>query len=127
VLDRLAEVDHRRLIRVDGCSLVEAPVWPVLVVVLDEFVEEPFELSLVPDEGAVEEFVADGADPALGERIRLGCAGWGLDCVGADGGEHLVEGAGVLAGAVTDHEPDRLVPSHGEVASGLGCPGSGGS
>ncbi len=53
-------------------------------------------------------------------------AGWRLDRFGADGGEHVVEGAGGLAGAVADHEPDRPVVGHGEVAGCLGCPGSGG-
>ena len=95
-----------------------------LFVVVDE-VEEPGGLVLVPDQGAVEEFVAAGAYRSLGERVGLWRPGWRLDRVGADGGEHVVEGSGVLAGAVADHEPDRPLVGRGEVAGGLGGPGSG--
>ena len=68
----------------------------------------------------------DGADPSLREGVRLWRAGWRGDDVRAEGGEDVVEGSGVLAGAVADHEPDRLLVGHGEVAGGLGGPGSGG-
>ena len=98
----------------------------MLVVVLDELLEESAELALVPDEGVVEKFVANGADPSLSERVGLWGTGWNGDHVGAYCGENVVEGAGVLTGAVADHEPDRLVPAHEEVAGGLGGPGSGG-
>ena len=74
-LDRLAEVDHRRVTVVGGCSLAEASVGPVLVVVLEEVVEESAELAVVPDQGAVEEFVADGAHLSLSERVGLWRAG----------------------------------------------------
>ncbi len=50
-LDRLAEFDNRSIDSVGGCSLVEASVGAVLVVVGDEVVEEPGELALVPDQG----------------------------------------------------------------------------
>ena len=46
-----------------GCSLSEAAMRSVRVVVVDVFAEELVELSVVPDEGAVAEFAADGADP----------------------------------------------------------------
>ena len=39
------------------------------VVVLDVVGGQAFELLLVPDDGAVEEFSADGADPAFGEGV----------------------------------------------------------
>ena len=77
-LDRPADVDHRRRCTVvGGCSLAEVAVGWVFVAVLDEVVEESLELVLVPDQGAVEEFVADGADPSFGEGVRMWCAGWG--------------------------------------------------
>ena len=38
-------------------------MWPVGVVVVDVVDDELFGLLLVPDDGAVEEFSADGADP----------------------------------------------------------------
>ncbi len=47
----------------------------VLVVVLDEVVEEPVELVLVPDQCAVEEFVADGSHPSFSKRVRFGAPG----------------------------------------------------
>ena len=45
------------------------------VVVVDVVDDEVFELSLVPDDGAVEELAAQGPDPALGERV----GDWGPD------------------------------------------------
>ena len=53
----------------EGWSLIERAVRPVSVVVLDVSDDEPFELVLVPDDGAVEELSAGGADPACGGRI----------------------------------------------------------
>ena len=41
-----------------GCALSERPMRSVAVVVLDVLVQEPFELSLVPDEGAVAELAS---------------------------------------------------------------------
>jgi hypothetical protein len=47
----------------------------VSVVVGDVVNNEPFELMLVPDDGAVEEFSAGGPNPSFGE-----CVGhWGAD------------------------------------------------
>ncbi len=39
-------------------SLVKGAMGPVFVVVLDVVDDEPFELAVVPDDGAVEEFAA---------------------------------------------------------------------
>ncbi len=108
-MDWLADADHRRIRVVGGWALAEASVGTMLVVVHDEVVEEPPELAFVPDQRAVEKFVADGADPSLSEGVRLWCAGRGDDRLSADGDEDVVEGSGVLAGAVADHEPDGLV------------------
>ena len=49
---------------------------PVGVVVIDAVDDEPFELPLVPDDGAVEELASKGAHPALGERVRHGRVHW---------------------------------------------------
>lgn len=43
----------------------------VLVVVLDVLGEEPPELAFVPDDGAVEEFVAEGPYPSFSVRVGL--------------------------------------------------------
>ena len=45
---------------------------PVLVVVIGLVDDEPFELLLVPDEGAVEEFASDGSDPSFGVGLGGG-------------------------------------------------------
>ena len=55
-----------------GCALVEAAVGSVLVVMLEVLNEQAPELAFVPDDGAVEELLADGANPPLGERVGLG-------------------------------------------------------
>ena len=125
-MDRLAKFDHGCVGVVAGCSLVEVPVWAVLVVVLDEVVEEPVELVLVPDQGAIQELMADGTNPTFSESVGLWRTWRRSDRFGADGGEHMVERSGVLAGAVTDHEPDRFAVAQEEVAGGLGGPGPGG-
>jgi hypothetical protein len=66
-----------------------------------------------------EAFAAQGADPALGDRVRSRCSDWGAD-VGA--GEHGVEG-GELAVPVADQEPNPagvVVEVQEEVAGLLG-------
>ena len=65
-------------------------------------------LSLVPDEGPVEQLVADRADPPLGERVGLGGLRWCPDHVRSGGADDLVEPSGVLAGAVADDEAGRV-------------------
>lgn len=57
-----------------GGVLVEGAVGAVGVVVVDVVGEEAAELAFVPDEGAVEELVAQGPDPAFG----VGVGPWGL-------------------------------------------------
>src|SRR2546430_498868 len=52
------------------CALPEAAVGPVRVVVLDVLVEEMLHMLVVPDEGAVAQFAACGADPAFRVRVR---------------------------------------------------------
>ena len=71
-LDRLAEVEHRRVSAVAGCSLVQASVGSVIVVLFDVLVEAAMELALVPDQGAVKKFVADGCVPSAQRRRLLG-------------------------------------------------------
>ena len=70
-------------------------MWAVLVVVLDEVVEEVLELSLVPDQGAIQEFVADGSNPSFSECVRLwrfaGCRANQSRSVGIPGQERWAE------------------------------------
>ena len=60
-------------------------------------------MATVPDDGAVEELAAQGADPAFGERVRHGSAHRRLEDLHAFGSEDLVEGVDELACAVA-HE-----------------------
>jgi hypothetical protein len=56
----------------------------MLVVVSDVLGEKLAELPLVPDQGAVQEFVSHGANPTLRERVGLGCPGRCGDRIGTD-------------------------------------------
>lgn len=120
-LDRSAWFDFHDEIVVGG-TLVEPAVGSVFVVVVDVLVQECSELSFVPDQGAIEEFLAEGADPAFGERVGHRRPWRGGDRGDARSGEHGVERSGVLAGAVVDQEPDLSVEAHEEVAGGLSGP-----
>ena len=46
-------------------------VGAMVVVVLEVFLEQLPELSLVPDDGGVEEFVTERAHPSFSERVGL--------------------------------------------------------
>ena len=74
---------------------------------LDVLVEELFELSVVPDEGAVAELAADGADPAFRVGVRDRRVRRGANDRRAVAAEDVIERADELAGAVADQEPDR--------------------
>ena len=70
--------------------------------------QDPPQVELVPDEGAVQEFAAASADPAFGDRVhpgRLDVAQHGPDArVGEDG----VERGGEVRAAVVDHLLDLV-------------------
>lgn len=77
------------------------PWWGAVSVV------EPFELaqgveqmSLVPDQGTVQQFVSAGLHPAFHDRVHAGDADSGGDDLDALGLEDGFEGSGVLAVAV---------------------------
>ena len=50
--------------------MIEGAVRSVGVVGVDVVGGESFELALVPDDGAVEQFAAQGPNPAFGECVR---------------------------------------------------------
>jgi hypothetical protein len=75
--------------------------------VLDEIVEDAGEVSTVPDEDPVAEFVADRADPSLRVRVREGCPRRDADDIGTFGGEGAVERAGELFSSSSHHRVGR--------------------
>ncbi len=83
-------------------SLVERAVRSVVVVVVDVVVDEPLELVLVPDDGAVEEFAAYRYDPAFGVGVGHRRADRTPEDLEAFGAEDLVESVDELAASVSD-------------------------
>jgi hypothetical protein len=93
-----------------------------------ELVQHDSGVSLVDDQEAVEEFVADCPDEALGDRICPRCPHRRPDGADVDGGADGVEGGGEPAVAVADEEPDAavgVIEVHQQVAGELGEPGFG--
>jgi hypothetical protein len=66
------------------------------VVVVEEDAEDMFEVTAVHDQEPVEALGADGADEALGDRVRLRRSNWCLDDLDAFACEDRVEVAGNL-------------------------------
>jgi hypothetical protein len=100
-------------------------VWPVGVVVVGEDAEDALEMASVHDQDPVEAVGPDGADEALGDRVRFWRSHWRLDDLDAFAGEDGVEVAGELAIAVADQEAKRswsVLERPGELARLLGDP-----
>src|ERR1035441_5171565 len=113
---------HRTL---DRLGELKAAVWPRLVVVADVFGEHLVEVSSGDDEEMVEALLADGADEALGVRVRTRRTHRRADALDADRGEDFVEAPRELGVAVADEEPESpsgIVHVRGEVPSCLGHP-----
>ena len=88
---------------------------------------EPLELALVPDDRAVKEFSAQGANPAFGERVGHWDADLGAQDLETFASEDLVAVAGELASAVSQKCSGVAEPAgmgHEEVARCLGGPGA---
>ena len=101
----------------------------MMVVVFDVVADESFELAVVPDDGAVEEFSADRSDPALCEGVGDRCPDGRLEDLEAFGPADLVEGVNELASAIADQCPSSVefgAVAHEEVSGCLGGPGAGG-
>jgi hypothetical protein len=96
--------------------------------VVGENAEDAFEVASVHDQEPVETLGADGADEALGGRVRLRRSHAGLDDLDAFAGEDGVEVPGELAVPVADQEAERSwlsLERPGELARLLGNPGAG--
>ncbi len=107
--------------------LVEGAVWPMAVVVGDVVDDEAFELTVVPDDGAVEQLTSQGADPSFSESVRCRCSDGGAEDPEAFGAEDL-EAVDELAAPIPDQRPGSpetfIVPNE-EVPCRLGGPWSG--
>jgi hypothetical protein len=79
---------------------------PVSVVVVDVDEQDALKLSSPRDQKPVEAVAADGADPALGERVRVRRPKWGADDLDTLTAEDIVEGAAEFCVAVVDQETD---------------------
>jgi len=77
-------------------------VGSVLVVVVDVVADDTLEVSLVPDDGAIEELAACRSDPALGKRVGHWRADRSLEDLEPFGAEDLVEGVDELAATVAN-------------------------
>ena len=92
---------------------------------LDIYPQDPFKLSATCDQEPIETVTADGSDPALGERVGVWRTKRRADDLDALALEDVVEGAGELAVAVADQEPERLGSIRerpGKLPGLLGCP-----
>ena len=90
---------------------MESAAWSLLVVVAAVDAEHLFEVSAAEDEDPVEAVGAEGADPALGEGVRVRRLNRRPDYADAFGAEDLVEGATELRVAIMDEEAKRLTVS----------------
>lgn len=64
--------------------------------------EQHPEVPFAEDQHSVSAFPADGAYPAFGDRVRLGCVWRCLDDLDDSRGEHVVEAGGGFVVAVPD-------------------------
>jgi hypothetical protein len=98
-LSRIADRFGYRMER--GC-LIHGLVGAVPVVVFFELPERPQRVTLVPDQGAIEEFAAQFLHPALHDGVHEGCANASEDGRDAGVGEDLAEPGGELGVPVPD-------------------------
>jgi hypothetical protein len=91
-----------------GRSEVERAVRPVAVVVLDEDAQHVLEVPPVDDEEPVETLGPDGADEALGDRIRPRRSNGRPDDLDPFAVEDRVEVTSELAVAIADQEAERV-------------------
>jgi hypothetical protein len=91
------------------------------VVIVDVDVQHLLELSPADDQDPVEALAADGADPALGERVRLRRPETCADDLDSFASEDLVEDTPELAVSVVNQEADRCQPCRERPASWRAC------
>jgi hypothetical protein len=105
---RFTSREDGRLVSVDWFRRYEfeRAVWSARVVVVDEDAKHMLEMAAIEDQQPVETLSTDGADVALGERVRLRRAHRCLDGPDAFAGEDGVEATSELGEAVADQEAE---------------------
>ena len=83
---------------------------PMAVVMVDVDAKHLLKLSPADDQDPVKAVAADGADPALGERVRLRRPERCADNLDTLASEDLVEDTAELAVSVVNQEADRCLP-----------------
>jgi hypothetical protein len=83
-------------------------VGAVRVVVLDELVQDLFEVPGSGDYEVIEAFAAQRADEAFGDRVGAGCPHGVAEDADVGAAEDRVEGGGELAVPVADQEPELV-------------------
>ena len=112
-----------------GRMLTERSVRAVSVVMLGKLLQHQREVAGPDDQNVIEAFAAQGADPALYDRVRLRRSDWCADGPDVGAGKHRVEGGSEPAVPVTDQEPKLLgavAKVHEQVAGLLSDPDAGG-
>ncbi len=69
---------------------------------LQVLTQDQAEVPRSSDQEMIEAFTAEGADPALGDRVRPWCSNRGADGADVGAGEHGVEGGGEVGVPVAD-------------------------
>lgn len=83
---------------------------PLTVVVRQVGVQDLFKVAAADDEQVVEALVADGANPAFGDRVCLWCLQRRFDYTYAFGVDDRVERPAELRVSIVDQEPLLLQP-----------------
>src|SRR5512133_3380066 len=94
---------------------IKASVRPLVVVVPNVLVQNPFKVASAPDQHPVQALLPHGSYPPLSEGVGVRRLDRRLDGLDAVGGEDGVEGTGELVVAVTDEEP--RCPGHSSASS----------
>jgi hypothetical protein len=87
-----------------GRVLLQRPVRPTTVVVIDVFAQDQPQVPFAGDQHPVQALAPCTGDPAFGGRVRTRRWDRGLDDPHADAGEHCVERRGELGIPVPDQE-----------------------
>jgi len=91
-------------------ALLQCPVRPVSVVVIDVLAENEPEMPFAGDQHPVQALAADAGNPAFGDRVRARRPDRRPDDPHAGRGEHSVEGRGELGVPVPDQELEAVSP-----------------